>query len=183
SYGAVSIALHWTAAVLFLCQLPLGYLTQATQGRPALQAEIYHWHESLGFLILAVGALWLLWALINRRPEPSASLAPSEPAAARAAHLSLYLLIVLVPLAGWAVISASSMAPVHAFGLVAVPDLPLAVAGGAEAIWSSIHAFFAYAAGFIVAVHVLAAFRHHFHFRDDVLLRMLRPGGIRRRAG
>jgi cytochrome b561 len=104
-------------------------------------------------------------------------LTPSEQAAAKAAHICLYAATVAVPLAGWAVVSTSPLhIPSYVFNLFVVPNLPLTVSNASEALWSSIHAFLAYAAGFIAAVHILAALRHHFHFKDDVLARMLRPG-------
>jgi len=181
SYGLVSILLHWSIALLFLCQLPLGYLTQATPNHPVLQFELYQWHKSVGFLILALAVPRLIWVAAVGRPAPPADLTASEQAAAHAAHIALYALTVAVPLAGWAVVSTSPLRiPSYVFNLFVMPDLPLSVSNASEALWSSVHAFLAYAAGFIAAVHILAALRHHFHFRDDVLIRMVRPGGRRR---
>lgn len=176
SYGLVAILFHWVVAALFLCQIPLGYLTQATRNHPALQFELYQWHKSLGFLILLLAAARLIWAIVNPKPDLPASQSESERLAARAAHLSLYALTVLVPLAGWAAVSASPLRiPSYAFNLVVVPNLPLQVSDTGEALWSSVHGFLAYAAAFLAAVHILAALRHHFHLRDDTLLRILRP--------
>jgi cytochrome b561 len=181
SYGLVSILFHWIIAALFLCQMPLGYLTQATRNQPALQFELYQWHKSVGFLILLLGGIRLVWALINPKPALTADLSDAERKAARIAHLSLHLLTVLVPLAGWAVVSTSPLQiPSYAFNLVVVPNLPLQISSYAEGVWSSIHGFLAYGAAFIAAVHILAALRHHFHFRDETLIRILLPGRINR---
>lgn len=177
SYGLISILFHWTIAILFLVQMPLGYLTQATRDRPALQFELYQWHKSVGFLILLVAAIRLIWSVVDPKPKLPDSIEPSERFAARAVHLSLYLLTVLVPLAGWAVVSTTPLQiPSYAFNLVIVPNLPLQISSYAEGVWSSIHGFLAYAAAFLAAVHILAALRHHFQFRDDTLIRILRPG-------
>ena len=177
SYGLVSILFHWVIAALFLCQMPLGYLTQATRTHPALQFELYQWHKSLGFLILLVAGARLIWAIFDPRPGLPTGQSESEIFAARAAHLSLLVLTVVVPLAGWAVVSVSPLRiPSYAFDLVVIPNLPLQISSTAEGVWSSIHGFLAYAAAFIAAVHILAALRHHFHFRDDTLLRIMRIG-------
>ncbi|MGN6549553.1 MAG: cytochrome b [Pararhizobium sp.] len=177
SYGLVTVLFHWAIAILFLVQLPLGYLTQATQNRPVLQFDLYQWHKSLGLLILALAVPRLVWALVNPRPVEPEGLTASERAAARAAHIVLYALTVFVPLAGWAVVSSSPLRiPTYAFNAVVIPDLPITVSDAREALWSSIHAFLAYSSAFIAAVHILAALRHHFRFRDAVLIRMLRPG-------
>ena len=181
SYGLVSIVLHWIVAILFLCQLPLGYLTQASEHRPALQFELYQWHKSVGFLLLAIAVPRLLWAIFNRSPQLPESVSESERSAARLGQIALYASTVLVPLAGWAVVSTSPLdIPSYVFNLVVVPNLPMTPSDAAEAFWSTVHAFLAYAAGFLAAVHMLAALRHHFHFGDEVLLRMLRPSPGRR---
>ena len=40
-YGLAAKTLHWLVALLFICQLPLGYLTQASADDPALQFALY----------------------------------------------------------------------------------------------------------------------------------------------
>lgn len=177
SYGLGAILLHWIVAALFLVQLPLGYFTQATQDLPAVQADLYWWHKSVGFMILAISALRILWVLFETQPALPETVNLSERSAAKWAHVALYVATLLVPLTGWAVVSTEI--PVTAstvFGLVSVPPLPLQPSVLAESIWSSGHAFLAYAAGFIAVIHILAAIRHHFTLHDDVMVRMLWPG-------
>ena len=174
SYGLISIVLHWTVAALFLGQIPLGFLTQATGSRPALQFELYQWHKSIGFLVLAISVPRLAWALFSVTPRAPSSLTIWEKRAARAGHIVLYALTVLVPLAGWAIASASPLRiPSYAFNLVLIPNLPLGVSDAAEALWSSVHTYLAYAGGCLAVIHIAAALRHHFWLRDDTLKRMV----------
>jgi cytochrome b561 len=176
SFGMTAILFHWAIAALFLAQLPLGVATQATADRPALQFELYQWHKSLGFLILALSLLRLAWAIYGPRPAGSADLGPLERAAAGWAHGALYAATVAVPLTGWAIASASPLRiPTYLFDLLVVPPLPLGVSDAAEAAWSYAHAALAYAAAALAVLHIAAALRHHFVLRDGVLLRMLRP--------
>jgi cytochrome b561 len=177
AYGLGAILLHWVVAALFLVQLPLGYLTQAAEEQPALQADLYWWHKSVGLTILAISVLRILWVIWQRQPAPPEGASPSERSAARWAHVALYVATLLVPLTGWAVTSTGApVTPSPVFGIVVVPPLPLHASVYAEAYWSSAHAFLAYAAGFIAAVHILAALRHHFTLKDNVMVRMLKPG-------
>jgi cytochrome b561 len=99
-----------------------------------------------------------------------------EKSLARGSHMVLYLALVLIPMTGWAVVSTSPL-PIATwfFGLFVIPSLPLGISLHAEQLWSSLHAFLAYAAIFLVGVHVLAALRHHFRNKDDILVRMLWP--------
>lgn len=127
SYGTVAIVLHWTIALLFLGQIALGFLTQATASRPRLQFDLYQWHKSFGFLVLALALFRLAWFLSGLRPLPLTGMPRWEAVAARAVHHTLLMLTVAVPLAGWAIASTSPLnIPSLAFDLVLVPDLPLA---------------------------------------------------------
>ncbi len=173
-YGLAAKTLHWLVALLFICQLPLGYLTQASADDPALQFELYQWHKSLGFLTLGLAALRFGWWTFSFHPVALATLSRLERAAAYVVHRLLLLLTLLVPLAGWAVVSSSPLdIPSYAFDLVVIPNLPLTVSDAAEALWSRTHALPAYAAGLLVLAHMAAALYHHAVRRDDTLRRML----------
>ncbi|GGE09025.1 cytochrome b561 [Aureimonas endophytica] len=173
-YGGVAILLHWAIALVFLGEWPLGMLTQRSAEDPALQFELYQWHKSVGFLILALALPRLVWSLASRRPAPAGGLGPAEILASRAVHQALLALSVAVPLAGWAIASSSPLRiPSYVFDLVVVPPLPLGVSDAAEAFWSELHAILAYAAGALVLLHASAALAHQFVRRDAVLRRML----------
>lgn len=173
-YGLAAKTLHWLVALLFICQLPLGYLTQASADDPALQFALYQWHKSLGFLTLGLAAARLCWWAASLHPTTLPTMSRLEKPAAYVVHRLLLLLTLLVPLAGWAVVSSSPLdIPSYAFDLVVVPNLPLAVSDVAEALWSRIHALLAYAAGLLVLAHAAAALYHHAVRRDDTLRRML----------
>jgi cytochrome b561 len=96
---------------------------------------------------------------------------------------------VAVPLAGWALASASTLGiPTFAFNLVLIPHLPLVPSEQAETFWHQLHGLLAYAAVLLAAGHAAAALRHHVLLRDDVLARMLpvlppRPRIVRRFDG
>lgn len=175
SWGLVSILFHWTMAALFVGQFGLGWYMQGVTNLFD-QYRLYQWHKSFGFLILGLAALRIVWAVTSRRPRLPEDMPAGERSLARGSHIALYLAIVILPLTGWAVVSTSPLPiPSWFFGLFVVPSLPLRISLHAEQIWSSLHGFLAYAAIFLVGVHVLAALRHHFKNGDDVLKRMIWP--------
>ncbi|MCR4268170.1 cytochrome b [Nitratireductor sp. ZSWI3] len=183
AYGLTAIIFHWLVGLLFLVQIPLGYLTQAVASRPALQFDLYQWHKSVGFLILALALLRLAWRLLTKSPAPPEGLPHWELAAARLAQALLLLLTVVVPLTGWLIASTSPLRiPSYVFNLVVVPHLPLTPSQDADRLWSSLHAYLAYAAGLLALVHIGAALWHHFLLRDETLSRMLPPAGSHRRT-
>lgn len=179
SWGLVSVLFHWIMALLFLGQFALGwYMVGLTNIKDILeQYDLYQLHKSFGFTILCLAALRLIWALSSKRPELPATMPSGERQMARGAHVALYIALFVVPLTGWAVVSTSTL-PIATwyFHLFVIPSLPLGISRNAEQMWTSIHGFLAYTAIFLAAVHILAALRHHFHHRDAILLRMLRPG-------
>ena len=88
----------------------------------------------------------------------------------------MYILIVLVPLAGWTATSACC-APVNLFWTIPVT---LPIEGGMDAAKPifRIHDTLALTLTAIVLVHAAAALHHHFVRRDPTLLRMW-PGRAR----
>ncbi len=174
AFGLVAIVFHWTIAILFLAQLALGYLMSRDSIDPVLQFDLFQYHKSIGFLVLALAIPRCIWSVFSRKPRYVDGESIVSRFAARAAHAALLFLTVAVPLAGWAVASTSPLQiPSYVFDLVVVPGLPMTISDQAEAFWSEVHATLAYLAAIIVLLHVMAALWHHLIRRDPTLRRML----------
>lgn len=183
TYSTVAIALHWLTALAILALLAAGlWMTDAIR-QPATKAfafKVYQWHKSLGLIVLVLTVLRLSWRLVNPPPALPDGMSRFERMAAHFTHVAFYVLLVAIPLAGWAMVSASPLGlPTIVFGLFEWPHLP-AVAGladkkSAEALFRVLHEWMAYGLIALLVLHVAAALKHHFVNRDDVLARML-PG-------
>jgi cytochrome b561 len=177
SYGSVAILIHWTIAALFVGQMLLGLAPRWIESM-SLQFTVIQWHKSVGFLVLALAALRLLWAGANRWPRRPPSLRQDEWLAAKTVQALLYLLMLAVPLTGWALVSTSTLRiPSFAFDVAVMPDIPMARSDAAEDFWRVTHQWLAYATAAIATGHMLAALHHHFWLRDGVLRRMLNTRG------
>src|SRR5690606_26240222 len=86
-------------------------------------------------------------------------------------HGLLYLLMVAVPLTGWAY-SNSTGYPVVYLGKVPLPDL-VGQDKDLAAQLVQVHGTLAVTFAVLVALHVLAALQHHFIHKDGTLRRML----------
>lgn len=173
AYGGVAIVFHWTIALLFIGQLVLGY-TMTRVKSMALQFELIQWHKSVGFLILALAVLRLLWRLGSRQPRAAPGRSAGERVAAKTVQTLLLAATIAVPLAGWALASTSTLGiPSLAFNLLLIPHLPLVPSGEAEMFWRRAHTVLAYGTGLLAAGHAAAALRHHFLLRDDTFTRIL----------
>lgn len=183
-YGWGAIILHWVIAGLFVGQFMLGLaMSRVTSQRTSF--ELIQLHKSFGFLLLGLVVLRVAWRLGGITPRLPPQTGLLEHRTAPLAHFALYLFQVALPLSGWALVSVSVLAiPSMPFGLFVIPNLPLPMSAGAEGFWLAAHSYLAYAAMALVALHVVAAFRHHFWVRDNVLVRMIAPsfGNGRREA-
>lgn len=169
-WGAVAQILHWLVAVLVSIQfvlakiaadLPLGVEKIATLAR----------HKSIGITILALAAVRLLWRWRNVTPALPPTLPTYERNLAHVSHVILYVLLFAMPLSGWMMSSARNFS-VSWFALVQLPDL-VPADQSLYLVLRALHEGLAWALGIVVTVHVLAALKHHFVLKDDVLRRML----------
>jgi len=90
-------------------------------------------------------------------------------------HVAFYALMILMPLAGWLMLSAQGK-PIPFFGL----QLPALISESKELakLIKEIHSTAGTVGYFLIGLHALAALFHHFVLRDNTLRRMLpiRPG-------
>src|SRR5258707_11398601 len=102
----------------------------------------------------------------------------NERSAAEGGHAVLYILLFGLPLTGWALVSSSVLnVPTLLYGHIHWPHLPflstLPHKAPVAAVLKQTHRYAAWFLIVIVLGHALAALRHHFVQRDEVLRRML----------
>jgi cytochrome b561 len=107
-YTPVAIALHWAIALAIFAMIPMGWWMSEAINEPGSQAlayRVFQIHKSVGFLILALTALRLVWRLTHRTPGMPAEMKTWETFAARATHAAFYGLMLALPLTGWLYVS------------------------------------------------------------------------------
>jgi len=173
-YSSVAIALHWLIAFLIIGQAAAG-LYMHNLPATTLKFELYQWHKSFGVTILFLSFLRLFWRLTHKPPALPGGMAAWERFAARVSHVGFYVLIIAVPIVGWAMVSASPKdVPTVLFGAIAWPHMPGIPQGeGLEDILKETHEYMAFTILGLLVLHVGAALKHHFVNRDGVLSRML----------
>jgi len=167
-YARGSIAFHWVIAAAILLNLVLGI------AHDALPAgwRVIPIHTSVGITVLALTIARLVWRMGHRPPPLDPSMPAWERMAAATSHWVLYVLSILVPLSGWAMVSgAATRRPFDWFGLFPLPYLPVSPAAAGAA--HDGHEILGFALLALVVLHVLAALRHHLILRDATLVRML----------
>ncbi|MGB6354194.1 MAG: cytochrome b [Steroidobacteraceae bacterium] len=169
-YGAVAQAFHWLIAALIVTQFTLAYLADDLPlgvHKLALLAR----HKSFGMTVLMLAVLRLSWRLRNPPPELPSGMSPLERGLARTTHIAFYVLLFAMPLTGWLMSSAKNYS-VSWFGVFTWPNL-IAKNETAFDLLRSTHHILSYILFAIAVLHILAALKHHFWDKDNVLLRML----------
>ena len=170
-YSTVSLILHWGIALAILTQVLLITAHEATEGE-RISREFVEVHKALGITILLATLFRIVWRLMNPAPPLPAGMKPWEKIAARVTHVGFYVLLIFMPLSGWAAMSARGR-DINFWGLFEWPLLP--IGGGREMARTILdrHELGMKVVYVLVALHVIAALKHHFVDRDDVLRRML----------
>ena len=169
-YGSISKGFHWLISLLVLGMLIAGF-TMANMESSPLRSSISDTHKSLGILILALMVLRLLWRWMNTTPVLPLSTPMWEKFASKFGHYAFYFLLIAMPLTGWIMGSAAGRPP-EFFGLFTMPNL---VMENRElgSFMRQLHGIFAYSLVVLIVLHFLAAMKHHFVSKNDVLKRMI----------
>jgi len=191
-YTAVAIVLHWAIAFAILFNIPLGLWMHARAEANEVSEGVFRafqLHKSIGLTVLALSLIRIGWRLTHRQPPLPAHMPTWEKRTARVTHFLFYVLMLALPLTGWLYVSAGwsvhtdhpLVVPTRYFGLFHVPDLfGLSRADDdvrATAAFTSlkVHWALGWTTLALAGLHVVAALKHQFFDRDEVMAQMA-PG-------
>ena len=169
-YTRTAVALHWTLVVVILCALAMGWVMTHMAITP-LKVRLYSWHKWIGVTALALLGVRALWRL-HRPPPPMVPMPAWQHVCAQMLHAFLYVMMLMQPLTGW-VFSNASGYPIVYLARIRLPNL----VGPDKALANAFRNFHHVGAAIFaaaIAVHALAALKHHWKDQDDTLRRMLR---------
>ncbi len=177
-YSKPFVVLHWLAATAVIANLTVG-LIFADMPRGPERYALYRLHTSLGVAVLLLGIALVLLRIGRKVPPLPIEMPLWMRIAAKASHDLLYTLIVLIPLAGWLMVSVS--AGVHGISFFGLewPAFPyfagMAHDPGREyrEAFETLHVVAAFGMISLIPVHVGAALYHQYWRRDGVLARMV----------
>lgn len=169
-HSRATILLHWGTVGLVVFGAILIYVRDPIEDRPLRQA-LLDLHRQIGLLVLLALALRLavrgLFGIVDHLRTMPVPLRW----AARVSHMSLYALLLALPLLGLAASQAHGV-KVLLLGALPLPGLAEADSDLADVL-DEYHIWAGWAMAALVGAHALAALWHHFVRRDAVLGSML----------
>jgi cytochrome b561 len=172
------MTLHWVIAAFILTNLVLGWRLGSLKGMA--QFEMFQLHKSIGITVLILSVARLLWRFVNPPPPLPATMKTWERLAAQGTHWFFYLMMIGMPLTGWAIVSVSPYnIPTLLWSHIPWPhigvlhDLPTDQKAVVEKLGGTAHWALAFGGAALIVLHVAAALKHQFVERDGVLGRML----------
>ena len=178
-YPLIHRLLHWAVALIAPAVLTVGMIfmflefegTLATFGQPATDL-LYTYHKTFGIVILGLMLLRLAIRLAFGKPEYRPPIAGWERAVSTAVHASLYGLLILQPMLGWAATAAGGY-PVQFFAWN-LPGLLAKDEALSRALYG-VHGLVGWLILILVVLHIAGALRHWLVKRDAVMTRMALP--------
>lgn len=166
-YSNLAVTLHWLIAALIVWNVAVVFLVGENAAPFWMES-----HKAAGITVLLLSLLRLGWRLTHKWPPLSDELANWEKLLARTTHVLFYVLIILVPLAGWLMVSAGRGQPVSWFGLFDIPPLPVARSAEIAGVFHEVHEYAALTTIGLLVLHVGGALKHSLVGRAPGLSRM-----------
>ena len=187
-YSGVAIALHWIIALAIIGQVALGWwMSELPLG--ARKFELFQLHKSVGLTILLLSLARVAWRLTHRPPPYAAGVKGWQRTLATSVHAGFYVVMLALPLTGWALVSASPFnIPTQFWGVVPWPhipglaDLPAARKESVSEWFEGAHAWLVRLTVALFVLHVAGALKHQLLDRDGTLGRMLPLPGVEKPA-
>lgn len=177
-YGSASVVLHWLIAALIVIQICLGwYMNEVVPDHSPAQDRIQDIHVTVGLTILILVLIRIGVRVTHPAPPLPRTLALWERILARASHWLFYLLMLALPLTGWAFVSVTHQdIPFYGLSWPAIPGLDHLARPEARAIGRPLKEIHTDILVWItlvnLALHVAGALKHQFD-GSPVLWRMV----------
>ncbi|WP_137131019.1 cytochrome b/b6 domain-containing protein [Rhizobium sp. FY34] len=185
AYSMGAMILHWLIAALILTQLAVGFLMSRVDSVPdTLRFAMFQWHKTFGVAVLTLTIARIAWRLFHT-PPAHAPMSRAEATAASIVHVLFYALMLIVPLTGWLLVSASSTGiPTFLFLSQSLvwPHIfvPTSIRATVETVSDYAHIILAYGFGLLLVLHVAGALKHSLIDKMPSFSRMLPLGWLTR---
>ncbi|WP_395340841.1 cytochrome b [Ningiella sp. W23] len=162
-YHGISIFLHWLMAIGLLFMIASGVYMVNVDMPKADQYQLFQIHKASGVVMLWAIAIRILVRWLTQQPAMPDEFSKRESRLAKLGHIGLYLALVLMPLSGWLMVSASPFGlPTFVFvDWIKWPHIPFVERNKTiETIARNVHWVLASALLIMVVGHISAVVLH-----------------------
>jgi len=168
-YTRTAQILHWVMAIIFITAWVIGFYSGnfLSYDTSTIKGDVITLHKNIATTIIFLVIIRILWRYTHPAPKLPDTMSPTMKTLAHIGHLLLYVILVALPITGclfsW---SADHPAPV-----LYLFDIPRLVQKNDEllAIVKPLHIYISWFAGLLIVGHILAALKHHFIDKDNIL--------------
>ena len=173
-HSILARAIHWFTALAILALAILGFwMTQRAAANlwDNLTNTLYGWHKLIGFTVLLVTILRFCLKLNSKTPPYPNNISPFLVKVASIVHYMLYGLLFVVPMLGWAGVTAyPALIAVGGYSLPAMPGIPKSELIAKQIF--QIHGLLAMTLIAVALLHIAAALNHLIIKRDGIFQRI-----------
>lgn len=172
AYGWLTKLLHWVVALAVFAQLFFIYNVEALPKEDPVRGQWLMLHKSTGFLLFWLALAFVLWRLINRKPDWPVTMQAWQKKLANLVHFGLYTFIIVMPLSGMLMTFFKGYS-INYYNLFTIKPSFITPSETLGNVFAGIHGISGPILVTLVALHILGALVHHFYYKDNVLKRML----------
>lgn len=169
-FDSAVIAMHWLMLVLLIAVFAFIELRELYPKGTETRELFKTFHFMTGLTVFLLVWIRLGFRALSKRPPVYPPISKWQHYVAMLTHTVLYLLMIAMPIAGWAILSAEGK-PIPFWGL----ELPALIAENKELAHTieELHETAGLVFYYTLALHALAALFHHNIVKDNTLRRML----------
>lgn len=170
SYGTMMKLCHWSVVCGVIAQVVIGFFSDDFANKH-LARTLMGIHKSIGLTLVALSLLFILTGVFSRKPAWPKSMPLWEKMLAHVVQYALYALVFIMSSSGWCMSTASGHTP-NWFGWfqLAAPGVPQNEA--LATLLSQVHTVCAWLITSLFLLHAIAALKHQFLDKDNMLVRM-----------
>jgi cytochrome b561 len=160
---------HWLMAVFIIGMLCSGLYMKSLPISNEIKFSIYAIHKACGITILGLVVVRIFLRIFTYTPPFPSNFSKFVVSASKVVHICLYFLMVLMPLSGYVMSSASGIKIKYFF------HIPLLINKNRELATSAneSHTVLAYLMIFFITLHILGALKHIFIDKQNILKRII----------
>ena len=174
-YHSLSISLHWAMAFGLLFMFASGlYMVNADISK-AEQYQLFQIHKAAGVVVLWSLILRITVRIFTHSPDLPGQLNQVQIKKAKLGHIALYIALMIMPLSGWLMVSASPFGlPTFVFvDWIRWPHIPMVARNKIiETLANNMHWITAIVLGTFILGHISAVIWHYQKHKVNLIKRM-----------